>query len=296
MEELTSQLEQCLLHALHVRNFSKLYLDSVRISCKAYLRHSRAKSLADFTSDSVEAWLLDSKLERNWSAATFRSYHRNLNFFFRWLLKRGKITENPAIGVELPKLPQSLPKGLASDQAETLLQAVKRMRYTYRFEIKRNTAVIALMLFTGLRKREVTNLELSDVDIERMVISVRCGKGKKDRLVPISSRLAVILKEYLLDRARLAKECSAFFTTSQYDKPMGIKCIDLLVRRLREKTKIHFSAHALRHTFATLMLEGGCDLYTLSRMMGHSKVTTTTVYLSCTAKMMLSSIEKHPLN
>lgn len=129
-----------------------------------------------------------------------------------------------------------------------------------------------------------------------MSIRVLHGKGDKDRFVPVSTRLAAVLKEYVAARERAGKKCEHFFTTAQYDHPMPIKAVDRLVRKLRERTGIAFSSHSLRHTFATLMLEGGCDLYTLSRMMGHTKITTTTVYLACSPKMMLRSVERHPLN
>lgn len=219
-----------------------------------------------------------------------------MGFLFRYLLKKGKIAEDPTVGIDLPKLPQSLPKALSADDAERLLATVRRMKFAFRFEAKRNVAVIALMLFTGLRKAEVTHLKVEDVDFGRMAIHVIQGKGKKDRIVPVSTRLAAILREYVADRERLGKNCDHFFVTTQANTPMAITCVNRLVKKLKDRTGIEFSAHGLRHTFATLMLEGGCDLYTLSRMMGHTKIATTTVYLSCTPKMMASSIERHPLN
>lgn len=137
---------------------------------------------------------------------------------------------------------------------------------------------------------------MHDVSFDEMCIRVLRGKGNKDRIVPISTRLAAILREYLLDRQRLGKNCESFFVSAQQDNPMPVKVVNVLMKRLRGRTGLNFSSHSLRHTFATLMLEGGCDLYTLSRMMGHSKITTTTIYLACSSKMMAESIERHPLN
>lgn len=206
------------------------------------------------------------------------------------------ISVDPTVGIELPKLPYQLPKALSSEQAERLIATAKRLKYTYRFEAGRNAALIALMLFTGLRRQEVANLQMEHVDLSRMAISVIAGKGRKDRIVPISTRLAAIILEYLKERARLNKMCPNFFVTAQYDTPLTSNAIRLTIQRLRKAAGFYFSAHALRHTFATLMLEGGCDLYTLSRMMGHTKIATTTIYLSCSSRMMASSMELHPLN
>lgn len=129
-----------------------------------------------------------------------------------------------------------------------------------------------------------------------MLVTVVQGKGGKDRIVPISTSLSGVLREYQKDRERLDKKSESFFTAVQKDVPMGTQCVDNLIARLRVATGLKFSAHSLRHTFATLMLEGGCDLYTLSRMMGHSKIATTTIYLACSPRMMTASIERHPLN
>lgn len=78
--------------------------------------------------------------------------------------------------------------------------------------------------------------------------------------------------------------------------PFGVRGMTKLITRLKAKAKLDFSAHTLRHSFATLMLEGGCDIYTLSKIMGHSKITTTTIYLQCSQAQMSKSIEMHSLN
>lgn len=148
MDDAALILDQCLLHALHVRNLSKNYVASVRLSCRMYFEHSRARRISDCTRDSIEAWLLDGRANRAWSAATYRGRHRDVGFLFRYLLKKGKISEDPTVGIELPKLAQALPKALSADDAERLLATVRRMKFSFRFEAKRNVAVIAMMVFT----------------------------------------------------------------------------------------------------------------------------------------------------
>lgn len=78
MDEIRLLLDQCFLHALHVRNLSPLYISSVRLSCRMYFEHAQVIKLSQCTRDSVEAWLLDGRANRNWSPATYRSYHRNV--------------------------------------------------------------------------------------------------------------------------------------------------------------------------------------------------------------------------
>jgi integrase/recombinase XerD len=157
--------------------------------------------------------------------------------------------------IDLPRLEHSLPKGLTFNQAELVIQACKRMRYKYRFEKIRNYAMLNLLLFTGLRKSEVANLHTEDVNLQNMTIHIIQGKGKKDRILPMPSKLAGIFKEYIADRQRLGKQCGHFFVQTQKDAPISTQCVDRLIERLRDKTKIHFTVHALRHSFATLMLE-----------------------------------------
>jgi len=294
--EIITLLDQCLIQLEHVQSYSPATISSIRCAVRLFIRTAKVEDLKHLTRDKVEDWLIDGRITRKWRAVTYVDYHKRINTFITWLVKRGKMEYNFMKEIDLPRIEKSLPKWLSLDQAELLIQTCKRMRCKYKFEQIRNYTILNLLFFTWLRKSEVANLHYEDVNIKTFTINVIQGKGKKDRLVPIPSKLAWILKEYILDRTRLNKQCEGFFTQSQFDKPISSQCIDRIVERLREKTKIQFTPHSLRHSFATLMLEGGCDIYTLSKMMGHSKISTTTIYLACSTKQMMSSIEKHPLN
>jgi site-specific recombinase XerD len=151
-------------------------------------------------------------------------------------------------------------------------------------------------LLAGLRKKELINLKLTDVDIENMTIFVRQGKGARDRIIPMCYTLTDSLKKYLIERERLHKTAPEFFCS--LNRNMGIKSIGLrrMVELFREESNIKFSLHKLRHTFATLMLEGGADIFSLSKMMGHSDIKTTTIYLAASAEHLRKQMTKHPLN
>jgi Site-specific recombinase XerD len=214
----------------------------------------------------------------------------------KWLVNQDMIERNYLDEIEKPRIERKLPKTLTQDQARLVLDAAFHCRSRFKAERYRNQAIIGIMLLAGLRKGEVIKLKLHDVSLENRTIFIQQSKGNKDRYIPINGRLWEILRDYLKERERLRKQSIYFFTGIQFDEQIGRKCIHEIIRKIKNRTKIDFSAHTLRHAFARLMLEGGCDIYTLSRLMGHSKITTTTIYLSCSTQQMSKSVEMHALN
>jgi site-specific recombinase XerD len=156
-------------------------------------------------------------------------------------------------------------------------------------------AIVATLLFTGIRFSECINLQIKHVDLESSQLFVECGKGQKDRIVPIHPLLKKYLEAYIKDRKRLKRKTGYFFCPVFRDDKMGVLVIPRLLKKIRERCGIYFSSHTLRHTFATLMLEGGCDIFTLSKMMGHEDIKTTTIYLSASVGHMRQSMARHPL-
>ena len=250
----------------------------------------------ELTKEIFEAWFFKGRLERKWSSTTFRSYLKYFNMVFKWMVKEGFLEENPVKDLEKPKMEKRIPRTLNHAEAILVLDSAYHMKYAYTFERYRNQAIVGVMLLAGLRRKEVINLKMQDIDLKHKTIFIHQGKGAKDRMVPINSRLNSILSEYLKDRKRLKKECINLFTAIQKDRSIGPRCINNMMCRLRKKTKLNFSSHTLRHAFARLMLEGGVDIYTLSKIMGHSKITTTTIYLTCSTVQMGKAAELHSLN
>lgn len=263
---------------------------------KYYLRYAHIEHVEEVSRQNVETWILTCKQERNWAPQTIRGYLRTISLFLDWCVREKLIPENFVRQIPKPRLPKTIPQHLSKEQATSLIEWTKNFRYDYKFERTRATAIIATFIYTGIRLQELKNLRLHSVDLQQGILCVVAGKGSKDRIVPLHPQLVEILREYLKDRDRLKKCSPYFFVALRSDDRMGDLVITRLIQRIREKSGIYFYPHLLRHTFATLMLEGGCDLFTLSKMLGHSDIKTTTIYLSATTAHMQEQIIKHPLS
>lgn len=203
--------------------------------------------------------------------------------------------ENPAKGIEVPKLARHLPIILSLANARKVLESADNYPYPNQFIRRRNHAIMAIILYAGLRKTEVLELLYTHVDLEKMTIMIRSGKGNKDRIIPMALELSTILQQYVLERGKRGITCAKFFASSQVNAGIANKTLVRIVKLVKECSKVQFTLHTLRRTFATLLIEGGCDIYSLSKMMGHEDIKTTTWYLQATTNHLKSQIIKHPL-
>lgn len=283
-------------YCLYFRGYSKRTIQSTKYSIDIYCKFTGVTLIEQITEDNVRAMFFYGRTKRQWKSSTFITIYKSLKVFFRWCKNEGYISNNPTEGIEVPRLERRLPFKLTKQDSLRLLEIVYNYPYEYPFVRYRNHAMFATFIFAGLRKSELLRLTLADVDLENLTLFVNRGKGGKDRIVPISYTLAQSLKRYLEHRKRLNKTCPEFFASLRINCGFTQDGLEHLVKLIRRVSGIKFSIHKLRHTFATLMLEGGCDIYSLSRMMGHSDIKTTTIYLSASAEHLRSQMTKHPLN
>jgi site-specific recombinase XerD len=283
-------------YSLHIRGYSPTTIKRYKYVLRSFARYCTIVSLSDITSDSIRRLFFYGRTERNWSTNTYHVFYKSLSVFLQWCQKQGYIVTNPIIGIEKPSIEKKLPPKLTRQEALRLLEIIDNYPYDNSFLRYRNHAIFALFIFAGLRLNELLKLRYSDVDVLNLVVFIRQGKGNKDRIVPISSGLVQSLEKYLIERKKTSKTCPEFFASSIRNIGFTTSGMKLLVLNIRQASGIKFTVHKLRHTFATLMLEGGCDIYSLSKIMGHSDIKTTTIYLAASAEHLRSQIGKHPLN
>lgn len=212
--------------------------------------------------------------------------------YFRWLVRERALGEDPTALIESPKLGRSLPGALTEDQVEALLQAPD----TDTPLGIRDRAMLELMYASGLRVSELTGLEISSLNMNQGVVRV-VGKGRRERLVPLGEQALEWLGAYL-SRARpeLMKGAQTphVFVTSR-KAGLTRQAFWHLVRRHAARAGItrRISPHALRHSFATHLLNHGADLRVVQLLLGHSDLSTTQIYTHVAREGLKRMHEKH---
>lgn len=204
--------------------------------------------------------------------------------FFRFLHRNDLVEANPARAVGAPKLEKHLPGHLDRTQVDTMLSAAATRAQEGRFTDVRDCAILELFYSTGLRISELRGIDRRDLDLLGGAVKVR-GKGRKERIVPIGGPAQQALREYervrdqLLAKVGAAGDRTALFL-SQRGARMSPKTLHNAVTGwLHEVDEgAGLSTHALRHTFATHLLDGGADLRAVQELLGHASVSTTQIY------------------
>ncbi len=278
-----------------MRGYSTLTVRRNNQAVKQLIALTEIEEFSSLTETEIRRFFFDGRTNKHWQASTMITYLKSLKVFFDWCVKQGYLRENPVVNIEKPRMEKKIPPKLTKQEAMRLLEVVENYPWPDRYLRSRNHAILSTFIFTGLRKRELLNLKFTDVDTENRTVFVNQGKGSKDRIIPMSSQLEWVLTKYMLERKRKGKTCPELFTSSQRNTGFTDSGLKRMIDKIKETSGIQFTAHRLRHTFATLMLEGGCDIYSLSKMMGHSDIKTTTIYLAASAEHLREQITKHPL-
>ena len=227
-----------------------------------------------------------------------RQHHQivTLRLFFRWLTKAGHLPADPASSLQLPRVPQGvLPEALTLDEIERVL-GVLDLSNPYEL---RDRAVLEVLYSCGLRRMELRNLSIYDIDGERGTVFVRQGKGRKDRVVPIGERALLWVQKYQ-DEVRphlvIDPKQTALFL-SKLGEALSLAGLTHQVREYFTRAGISKagSCHLLRHTMATLMLEHGADIRYIQEILGHASLETTERYTHVTiAKLRAVHTACHP--
>jgi integrase/recombinase XerD len=235
---------------------------------------------------------LAQQLQAGRSPRSVARYLSGFRQFYRWLVREGRLAEDPTALIESPRVGRSLPKALSEAQVEALLAAPD----TGTAVGLRDRAMLELMYATGLRVSELTGLELGSLSLNQGVVRV-LGKGRKERLVPIGEQALEWLQRYLAEaRPQLMKDGQSprVFVTARRSG-MTRQAFWHAVARHAQSAGIRqrISPHGLRHSFATHLLNHGADLRVVQMLLGHSDLSTTQIYTHVAREGLKRLHEKH---
>lgn len=203
-----------------------------------------------------------------------------LSSFFGFLQDMGYLAGNPAKRLPLPKLAQHVPVTLTEQEAQRLLQAASRPWHR---------CLVVLLLSTGLRRSEVAQIALEDLDLEHRQLLVH-GKGAKERVVPLADQAVAAIGEYLPHRAQTQ---SHRLFVSQRGEPLSGRAICRMLQRSLAEAGLAgrgITPHKLRHTFATHLIRSGADIRTVQELLGHADIGTTARYLHSDVRTKLAAV------
>lgn len=256
------------------------------------MRRADEACLVTFARRLVEA---PSARGRPLSLASRAVYVAALKGFFAFLERRGLILRNPALVLDLPRV-RRLPRAVLSERlAAALMDAPDATTILG----QRDHAILELLYGTGIRAGECERLDLTDLDLEAGTLLVRDGKGKKDRVVPLTIRaasaLALHLRESRPDLVRRASPPALFLARG--GRRLQLQSIEKLVRVHARAPRIEqrVTPHALRHACATHLLRGGADVRHVQALLGHSSLSTTARYTRVEISDLRAVLERaHP--
>lgn len=276
-----TELRQRMLDELQRRNFApttiRCYLRTVG-EFAAYF-HKPPDRLGV---EELRQFQLHMLRDRKLASGTVENRMTALHFFFKKVLKR---YDPNLYDTQLTRIPMKLPVVLSPEEVEKLIAAAPNIRYR---------TILLLLYATGLRRTEASQLKIADIDSQRMVIHVHQGKNSRDRDLPLAPKLLEALRAYWR-ACKVKPKVYLFPRRSQKtdeempatDKAVWHACIESARRAGLSK---RFSPHTLRHTFATHLIEGGCDLPTLQILLGHQRLEDTTLYVHLSRRHLHAAI------
>jgi integrase/recombinase XerD len=246
----------------------------------------------DITKPILERWQRHLYLHRKpdgqpLSPHSQRGHTEPLIAFFKWLARENYILTNPASDLQLPRIGRRLPRTILTIAETEKVLGVCKVSTPVGI---RDRAMLETLYSTGLRRQELIDLKLYDVDADRGVVLVREGKGRKDRMIPIGSRALAWIEKY-------REDVRPEFASGADDGTLFLTVMGTAFKpnRLAEIARFYIdgaaigkrgACHIFRHTMATLMLEGGADIRYIQAILGHTQLSTTEIYTQVSIKQL----------
>lgn len=296
LSEAINKFLQYLRDERHVSEHTIKAYNSDLLTLLAYLQNEQsANNVKDVDFFALRGYVA-SLFDKNYSKTTIERHVASLKSFYKFLIKKGLLEDNPAKQLKFPRKEKTLFNVFNIDDIFLLLSKPDRKTPAG----LRDALILELLYATGLRVSELTSLNVSDIDFAGKRLRI-IGKGNKERIIPLSDYHIDLISTYIKKRGELCKKGHKIDGNQLLINKYGSRLTDRSVRRILEKyltlsgLPILYSPHSLRHTFATHLLENGADLRSIQELLGHSSLSTTEKYIHLNLVKLLETYDKtHP--
>ena len=264
------------------------------VQFESYIKEKTENTLFDpklIDSDQIRNWIVF-LLDAGLLPSSVNRKLSSLKSFFKYLIRQGELTNNPIRLIVGPKTGRPLPYFIREKEISNLLDSGF---FGDDFEGVRDRLIMEMLYETGMRRSELVNIQLAEVDFELQQIKIT-GKRNKQRLIPFAERLKDMMIMYLDKRKEIVDAGNHWFFVRKNEQPLSPAIIYNIVRKgLSEIPMLaKRSPHVLRHSFATGMLNDGAELNAVKELLGHSSLASTSVYTHITFEELKKMYHAHP--
>ena len=261
-------LRQRMLEELQRRNYSQATIESYILAVKEFAEYF-GKSPALLGAEDVRRYQLYLINEKKLAPQTVKVRMSALRFLYWKTLKRRDLHFDD---MPLPKAPMKLPVVLSPEEVTRLIEAASSLMHR---------TILLILYATGIRRAELSELKVSDIDSQRMVIHIQKGKGQRDRDLPMTPKLLEALRDYWRWARSKVYLFPSPYGTSDEEEPISPKTVYYACHKAAVRAGLtkRIGPHTLRHSFATQHLDSGTDLRTIQYLLGHASLKHTVVYL-----------------
>ena len=250
---------------------------------ESYLTLSYECSLDKANFQMLRSWILN--LAYTLAPRSINRKVTTLKSFYKFLYRSGKIENNPTELLSYSKISKQIPTFVVEDQINNLLD---NLNFDEGYDGILNRLIIELFYSTGIRRNELINIKLTDVDFNQHRLKV-LGKRNKERFIPLTKELIKVMENYMQERNHVSLIDSSYFLVTEKGKKLNPSFVYRRVRKCLSSTSSDKkSPHVLRHTFATHMLNNGADLNAIKELLGHSNLSATQIYTQNSIKELKS--------
>ena len=262
------------------RNYSDKTILNYKMDLENFYNYINKKKTKKIDFDFLQEYI-ENLSQKKYSTKSIQRHISSLKSYFKFLYNKNYINVNPAELLCLPKNEIKLPNYLTIIDLEKIYELDLSLR---------DKLIVELLYSTGIRLSELVNIKISDINFYDKTIKV-LGKGNKERYVLFGSVCSKLLKEYINNENRV------YLLLNKNGNKLSERGVEYIIEKIFKSVNVHakLTTHTLRHTFATHMLDNGCDLVTVQKLLGHSDLSTTSIYTHISNEHLRTTyLQTHP--